>query len=156
MGGTIDKKYPASPGAYSFEIKDPASLEILNEAKSTTQVVYQTICQKDSQDILSKDRDRLVEYVEDNKDDLFIVTHGTDTLLETAGYLNDRISARVVLTGSFSPYAMKESDAAFNLGLAIGAVAYIPDKVHVAMNGFVAPASRVKRDLSSGKFVRLI
>lgn len=155
MGGTIDKQYPDGPGAYAFSIEGAASPTILNEAKVLYEVVFVTICKKDSQDILPEDREKLVEYIKKYEGDMFVITHGTDTLIETAIFLSQRISARAIITGSFSPYAMKGNDAAFNLGLALGAVSLISCKVHIAINGFVAPASQVKRDLATGNFYRV-
>jgi len=115
------------------------------------------ICQKDSQDITAEDRAALVEAIGKWDGQRVLITHGTDTMLDSAAYLlengGDALADKtVVLTGSYKPECFKGSDAAFNLGVAIGALQLVPCGVYVSMNGLVHEASNVRRDLESGYF----
>ena len=158
MGGTIDKDYPRSTKGYAFEIDEVAAARVL-EALPFFGLRFSTIsiCRKDSTEIDDADRQRLVEAVRRSSSKRVVVTHGTDTLLETAQWLASSGAAAgkaVVLTGAMKPERFKDSDACFNLGAAVGATAVLPaGAVYVTMGGRVVDAARCRRDLETGMFV---
>ncbi len=159
-GGTIDKDYPRLTRGYAFEIADPAVLRVL--AKVATGFAYNivTVCRKDSTEILPSDREAMFAAVASSRNRLVIVTHGTDTLIETAVYLGRKMRSQsalrdrvVIVTGAMKPQKFVDSDAAFNIGVAVGASGALLPGAYVAMNGCVRPASTVQRDYKTGQFV---
>ena len=167
-GGTIDKDYPKTTNGWGFEIGEPAFQRFLDERLSPS-FQYETavVCQKDSTEITNEDRLALVKEIEfrlekgqesDNQIDGVIITHGTDTMAETAGYVakvseNHRVP--IVLTGSMRPERFSNSDADCNLGMAIATVQMAPlGFVGICMHGRVLSYDEVDRDLETGKFVK--
>jgi len=154
-GGTIDKDYPRSKGGYAFEITDPAVERIIKNVDCGFTFDIATVCRKDSQHIDDEDREELVKAIEKSDSQRFIVTHGSDTLIETAKYLDRAglsVGKVVIVTGAMRPEHFRNSDAHFNVGVAMGAVNVLWSGVYVAMNGRVIEASRAQRDLRTGLF----
>ena len=152
-GGTIDKDYPRKQGGYAFEFGEPAMKRILE--KLDTQIEYEIITafQKDSLDILEEDRQQLVDVIDNRDEEKIIITHGTDTLIETAQYLDNRIKNRsIILTGAMRPQRFSNSDAAINLGMALAAVQLLHEGVYICIQGLVKQASLMRRNLESGSF----
>jgi len=156
-GGTIDKRYPRRPGAYAFEIEAPALPIILTQAKVDTRAFQvSTFCRKDSQEITLADREDLASFIAALDAPRILISHGTDTLLETAQFLFTRnLPKAIVLFGAFVPFVEKESDAAFQTGFALAALKHCPQGVFVAMHGDLLPAQEAVRDLKTGKFLKL-
>ncbi|XP_071963352.1 probable L-asparaginase periplasmic [Antedon mediterranea] len=154
-GGTIDKNYPKRAGAYAFEIGSPASQEIVDAAYPSIKIEYGSVFRKDSQEINQQDRELLYEVCKAAIQSSIVITHGTDTLLETAVYLgNKALKKTIILTGSFRPATFKNSDANFNLGVALGALQCISTYgVYVAMNCQVFQWNQVTRNLDTGNFI---
>ncbi|KAI8788507.1 L-asparaginase [Biomphalaria glabrata] len=164
-GGTIDKLYPQHPGAYGFEIGPPAVINILPRAAPYLSCTVESICSKDSQEITDADREDILRCVVDANQQLVLITHGTDTICETARYLaragvgqgkdfgpgvGEKI---VVLTGAVKPECMKDSDADFNIGFALGVLqASTSPGVYVAMEGSIVSGMHVVRN-KDGKFL---
>jgi len=152
-GGTIDKDYPRSTGGYAFEIDEPAVGRILQE-HSFLSIKYKiiSVCKKDSTDIDNQDRERICEVIRKEKSLMqrFLITHGTDTLLETANYIEDSgcchpttsgdDGAVVVCTGAMKPERFKDSDATFNIGGSITALGILelPKKIERPLRRFKA------------------
>ncbi len=134
-GGTIDKKYPQKTGAYAFEIDDAAFIPILAKAKVKFDFKTITLFQKDSQEITNNDRIKLLDFCEKSLHNKIILTHGTDTMMETAKFLSNIENKTIVITGSHLPECVNGSDADFNLGVAVGAVNALSNGVYIAMNG---------------------
>jgi len=153
-GGTIDKDYPKTVKGYNFEITEAAVKRILQRIKIDYKFEIITFIQKDSQDITNNDRRKLIELCKKTKYDKIIITHGTDTMIETAKQLSVIMNKKIILTGAFIPEKFKDSDADFNVGCAIGAIEYVPFGVYIAMNGMVLHHNEVKRNLKTGQFVR--
>jgi len=156
-GGTIDKDYPRLVGGYAFEIGDPAVTRLLRDASPAafTHDVL-SVCRKDSQEMTVEDRQALVEAIRRVGSAKFIVTHGTDTMIETAQYVASAkgiVNKTVVFTGAMRPAKMVDSDASFNLGCAVGALGVLGAGVYLAMNGRVYEAGSVRRDGRTGLFV---
>jgi L-asparaginase len=100
-----------------------------------------------------KDRERILEACQKADADKIVVTHGTDTMIETARKLSRVKNKAIVLTGAMKPEKFVDSDASFNVGAALGALSVLSNGVYVAMNGLVLPWNKVKRDERSGRFV---
>lgn len=168
-GGTIDKDYPKTTNGWGFEIGEPAFRRLLEENLSPS-FEYEcfTVCQKDSTEITDDDRSamrqeidkRLTEGIETNSAfQGVILTHGTDTMADTARYLANSStidkSVPIVITGSMRPERFSNSDADCNLGMAIAAVQMATcDFVGICMHGLVLSHEMVDRDLETGKFIR--
>ncbi len=170
-GGTIDKDYPKTTNGWGFEIGEPAFRRLLEERLSPSfEYEFNMVCQKDSTEITDDDRsamkleinDRLTKGLQTgNPIDGVILTHGTDTMAETARYLaqdtttTSNRSVPIVITGSMRPERFSNSDADCNLGMAIAAVQTAPDGfVGICMHGLVLSHDAVDRDLQTGKFIK--
>mmetsp|Transcript_13561 Transcript_13561/g.49325 ORF Transcript_13561/g.49325 Transcript_13561/m.49325 type:complete len:168 (+) Transcript_13561:52-555(+) len=156
-GGTIDKDYPRAVGGYAFEIAQPASGRVIRQANVAFLYRELTCCKKDSQNITDADRTHLLHQIEDLPEDeaKVVVTHGSDTLIETACFLERNIEKykTVVLTGSLKPEKFVDSDATFNLGFAVGCAQVLGPGVYVAMSGMLHKPSEVARDATTGRFI---
>lgn len=152
-GGTIDKDYPRNTKGWAFEIGEPAFHRILQRIDPSFNYDIKSLVQKDSQEITIQDREFLVESLNSIASKYVIITHGTDTMVESARFLHKYIHDKVIIiTGAMRPERFTNSDAEFNLGCAIGAVFNLDTGVYIAMNGIVKNFADIKRDLESGKF----
>eukprot|EP00462_Mataza_sp_D1_P007146 CAMPEP_0175123116 /NCGR_PEP_ID=MMETSP0087-20121206/2072_1 /TAXON_ID=136419 /ORGANISM="Unknown Unknown, Strain D1" /LENGTH=132 /DNA_ID=CAMNT_0016404787 /DNA_START=144 /DNA_END=542 /DNA_ORIENTATION=- len=118
-------------------------------------VEHAQVCKKDSQQIDDKDRAAIVELVR-NHDGHVLITHGTDTMVETGLALKSAGVAQrraVVITGALHPETFKDTDAHFNIGTAVGALNLLHSGVFIAMSGRIYDVSAVKRDPLTGQFV---
>jgi len=150
LGGTIDKVYFDDLSQY--EVGEPQAGEILKEAKAAIEFTITEITRKDSLRLTGADRQALRSRVEADPNRHILVTHGTDTMTETAESLLDLPGKVIVFTGALSPARFKGSDAPFNLGCAVGAVQSLPDGVYVCMNGLVFKAGHVRKNRDAGRF----
>jgi len=141
-GGTIDKDYPAGNNnhGYSFEITTPAVKRVLEKIK-ILDFEYEIIecLKKDSLDITDADREKIKKTCMETPNDKIIITHGTDTMDQTAKCLSSITGKTIVLTGAMRPEKFADSDTDFNIGLAIGAICSLSDGVYIAMYGRVKP-----------------
>jgi L-asparaginase len=156
VGGTIDKVYSVTG---SLEIGDPAATWLLEQGRADIVDCVTAVVTKDSLDLTDADRAQIAGTLRGlPADTAAVVTHGTDTMADTARYLADRGSLpegqTVVLTGAVQPAVMRDSDALFNLGAALTSAQLLPGGVYVTMNGRVFPAREVVKDRSTGRFVR--
>jgi L-asparaginase len=154
-GGTIDKDYPKKIKGYGFEITEPAVRQILERINPAFEYEVISLLRKDSTDITVKDKKKIFEECEKADTDKIIITHGTDTMIDTAIFLSDVDKKTIVLTGAFKPEKFTNSDADFNVGAAVGAINALGYGVYIAMNWTVYKYDKVKRDKVSGKFVSL-
>jgi len=152
-GGSIDKDYPKSIKGYAFEITEPAVERILLRIQPEFNYTVTSLLKKDSQEITDDDRKILSDFCLKSKFKSIIITHGTDTMLETAKYLSVIKDKTIILTGSFKPEKFKETDADFNVGMAVGAIDFLPPGVYIAMNGKVRIFDKIKRNQKTGHFV---
>lgn len=152
-GGTIDKDYPRLQRGYAFEIAEPAVQRILEKANLAFEYEIQPLLKKDSMDIDDTDRQKIYETCERSSFDKIIITHGTDAMIETAKILASIQHKTIILTGALRPQRFSNTDADFNLGLAIGAINVLTEGVYIAMNGQIFPHDRVQRDEKTGQFV---
>jgi len=152
-GGTIDKDYPRSTKGYAFEIAGPAYLRLLDRLKPVFQFQSVPVLQKDSMEITAQDRLLLLDTINKLDNDRIIITHGTDTMLDTAQVLAGVVGKTIVITGAMRPERFVDSDAPINLGVAVGAVQVLEPGVYIAMNGLVTRWDLVMRNMESGQFL---
>ena len=153
-GGTFDKEYDEIRGRLYF--KHTHLPEMLRLARCRVDVEVETLMMVDSLDMTAADRRRVVEACRACPEDRIVVTHGTDTMAETARALvAARTGKTVVLTGAMIPYAFGSSDGLFNLGSALSFAQVLRPGVYVAMNGRVFAGDRVRKDRETGVFEEL-
>lgn len=152
-GGTIDKDYPKTQKGWAFEITNPAVERILEKLNPSFTFTILPLLQKDSMEINSADRQLLLDTCQKCPEDKIIITHGTDTMIETAQFLTTLQNKTIVITGALRPERFSNSDAPIHLGLAIGGVQCLPTGVYIAMHGLICPGNQAKRDPISGNFI---
>ena len=153
-GGTFDKEYNELTGALSF--KDTHVPEMLKLGRSRVAVTVQTIMMIDSLDMRDSDRAAIAEACRQSPESCIVITHGTDTMVDTAKVLAQHVSSKtIVLTGAMIPYAFGSSDGLFNLGSALSFVQVLPHGVYIAMNGQYFRWDRVKKNRETGIFERM-
>ncbi len=152
-GGTIDKIYHDAKSDY--EVGDPQVIGLLQEAHATFEYELVSLFRKDSLDLTEADRSEIVAAAEDTKAGRIVITHGTDTMVETAERLRGISGKVIVLTGSLAPARFKASDAEFNLGMAVAAVQCLDPGVYIAMNGHVFTAGSVIKNRTENRFERV-
>jgi L-asparaginase len=150
-GGTFDKEYDELTGRLFF--KDTHLPEMLRLARCRAPLALQPLMMIDSLDMTEVDRRRIVEACRTCAETRLVITHGTDTMVETAGaLLAAGLGKTVVLTGAMVPYAFGSSDGLFNLGSALSFAQVLPPGVYVAMNGRCFPGDKVHKDRAHGVF----
>jgi L-asparaginase len=150
-GGTFDKQYDEITGRLYF--RDTHVPEMLRLGRSRVEVSIHTLMMIDSLEMTGVDRARLADYCRGCAEERIVITHGTDTMVETAGVLAAGVPGKtLVLTGAMVPYAFGSSDGLFNLGSALSFAQVLPAGVYVAMNGTAFPWNRVRKNRSTGFF----
>lgn len=152
-GGTIDKVYLDAKGGYA--VGKPMVDQILQEARAQVPVEVVELMRKDSLEMTAEDRLRVVSAVAAASSAHIVITHGTDTMVETGLALQSIAGKTIVLTGALQPGRFADSDAAFNLGMAIAAVQTLAAGVYLAANGQIFAAGRVRKDAAANRFVAL-
>jgi L-asparaginase len=127
--------------------------KVLDGANVTHPYRIVELLRKDSLELTDEDRQRLKETVAALDEQRVVITHGTDTMTDSAGVLAPISGKTIVLTGALSPARFAESDATFNIGMAFAAVQSLPPGVYVAMNGRVFSGDAVKKDREQRRFV---
>jgi L-asparaginase len=151
-GGTIDKDYPKSTKGYAFEIHEPAVKRILQKLNPSFNFKIQTILKKDSLEINEIDRDIILKTCNSAKENKIIITHGTDTIGETAEFLSSIKNKTIILTGSMRPQRFSNSDADLNIGIAIGGIQAINKGVYIALHGLIIPYNQLSRNMETGQY----
>ncbi len=152
-GGTIDKDYPHTTKGWAFEFGEPATNRILEKLNPSFEYEVITSCQKDSLEITNADRQSLADLINRHDNDKFIITHGTDTMIETAKFLNEHLYDKlIVITGAMRPERFSNSEAPVNVGSAIATANLMDKGVYIAMHGIVKLHSEIKRNLETGKY----
>src|SRR5262249_34899671 len=151
-GGTFDKRYDELNGALSF--KETHLPEMLRLGRSRVDVAVETLMMIDSLDMTAADRARIVERCRDASEARIVITHGTDTMVETARALATAApplaKKTIVLTGAMVPYAFGSSDGLFNLGSALSFVQALDPGVYIAMNGRQFRWDQVRKNKGTG------
>ena len=149
-GGTIDKIYFDDKSDY--QIGEPQIGNILRELGVAFQFTVIPIIRKDSLHISAEDRELIRATIAAQPVRHVLVTHGTDTMVETAAVLAAVSDKTIVLTGALSPSRFRGSDAEFNVGTAVGAVQSLPSGVYIAMNGRIWDPRRVRKNVAANRF----
>jgi L-asparaginase len=153
-GGTFDKEYNERDGTLYF--KDTHIAEMLRLGRSRVEVTIRTVMMVDSLEMNAADRALIVQNCLQSDEHRIVVTHGTDTMTETAAEIAHAVTGKtVVLTGAMIPYAFGSSDGLFNLGSALSFVQALPPGVYIAMNGKCFPWDRVRKNRERGEFEQL-
>jgi len=153
VGGTIDKVYFDGKGQY--QIGDPEIGKILEEGLVNIPYSITSICQKDSLDMTEEDREEIYKAIEQDDYRLFVLTHGTDTMVDTAKKLQTIKGKTIVLTGSMKPAKFKTSDATFNVGFALAAVQSLPEGVYIGMGGQIFHPDNTRKNREKSRFETL-
>jgi L-asparaginase len=149
-GGTIDKVYFDAKSEY--EVGPPQVVELLKEAHVTLDYEVESVLSKDSLDMTDDDRRMIRTRVAADACPRIVITHGTDTMVQTALALSDIPEKTIVLTGSMQPARFKVTDAAFNIGTALGAVQALPPGVYIIMNGRIFDPRRTRKNVRDNRF----
>ena len=150
-GGTFDKEYNELNGQLFF--KETHLSEMLLLGRSRIDVHIATLMMIDSLDMTDADRKIISDSCIATQEDKIVVTHGTDTMVETARYLAGKIDNKtIVLTGAMVPYKFGSSDGLFNLGSALAFVQTLPKGIYISMNGRYFIWDNVRKNKSAGEF----
>ena len=150
-GGTFDKEYDELTGQLYF--KDTHVAEMLKWGRCGLKVRTRTVMMVDSLDMTEEDRQLILQACRKAPENQIVITHGTDTMIETARVLAASITGKtIVLTGAMIPYAFGSSDGLFNLGSALSLVQALPTGVYIAMNGRYFQWDRVRKNPRIGAF----
>ena len=149
-GGTIDKLYFDAKS--EFQVGDPQVVEVLREAHVTVPYAVRQLMRKDSLDLTEADRRLIRETIAAAPHRHFVVTHGTDTMLDTARVLQSLSDKTIVLTGAMQPARFRFTDAVFNIGCAVMAVQLLPPGVYVTMNGRLFDPRRTVKNREQNRF----
>ena len=161
-GGTFDKRYAPLQGELGFA--DSHLAAIVERARLTVPTVVETVMQVDSLDMTDDHRARVLTACRASPETAIVITHGTDTMPETAAALGPHFDPHVdphvdpqagktiVLTGAMVPYSIAQSDALFNLGFACACAQTLAPGVWIAMNGRVHPWHSVRKNREAGVF----
>lgn len=150
-GGTFDKEYNELNGSLYF--KETHLQEMLEKGRSRLDLQTETLFMKDSLEFTDLDREKIQAACTAATSNRILITHGTDTMTQTAEYLANRIQDKtIVLTGAMIPYKFGSSDGMFNLGSALAFVQLLPPGVYISMNGKIFPAGHVRKNLARGEF----
>jgi L-asparaginase len=149
-GGTFDKVYYDALSDY--QIGEPQVEWILKQAGVNFSYEIESILKKDSLEITNQDRQYIVDKVKVQTCINIVITHGTDTMVETAQALKDVTDKVVVLVGAMQPARFKDSDAIYNIGFATSAASILSPGIYIAMNGQLFNADEVKKNRDAGRF----
>ena len=150
-GGTFDKEYNELRGELYF--RDTHIHEILELGRTSLDVQVKTLMMIDSLEMTDNDRKYILDSCKHAKEDLIIVTHGTDTMEVTAQVLGEaNLNKTIILTGAMIPYKFGSSDGLFNMGCALAYVQVLPAGVYVAMQGHYFPWNNVTKNRAGGFF----
>lgn len=152
-GGTVDKSYDQYKGVLSY--KASIISKLLIQSRCVIPYVIEELMLKDSLELNFSDRVLIREACKRVNEDIIIITHGTDTMVETANALSSIKNKTIILTGSIIPAVIENSDAMFNIGTAIAYSQSLPYGVYIAMNGIAFPHSDVKKNINLQAFENL-
>ena len=153
-GGTFDKEYNELNGKLFFE--DTHVPEMLDLGRCKLDVNIRTLMMIDSLEMNDDDREIIAHNCVQCEEDKIVITHGTDTMVETAKILAEKITDKtIVLTGAMIPYKFGSSDGLFNLGAALSFVQTLPNGIYISMNGKYFPWNNVRKNKELGLFESL-
>ncbi|NCF61429.1 MAG: asparaginase [Gammaproteobacteria bacterium] len=149
-GGTIDKIYFDDKSDY--QVGEPQISQILHAMHVAFDFEVTALMRKDSLHLGESDRQLIRATAEASETGHILITHGTDSMVETAEVLSDIPGKTIVLTGALNPARFRDSDAIFNIGCAVGAVQALSPGVYIAMNGKVWDPKHVRKNVRQNRF----
>ena len=149
-GGTIDKIYFDQKSEY--QVGDPQANGVLERANVVLDYEVESIIRKDSLDLTDEDRELIMRKVASAPFKRIVITHGTDTMIDTAKVLKKISGKTIVMTGSMYPAQFRDSDAVFNIGCAVTAVQILKPDVYIVMNGRIFEPHRVRKNVELNRF----
>lgn len=149
-GGTIDKVYFDQKSEY--QIGDPQASGLLERANVVLDYEVESLIKKDSLDFTDEDRELIRKTVESAPLERIVITHGTDTMIDTAKLLANISGKTIVMTGSMYPAQFRDSDAVFNIGSAVTAAQILEPGVYIAMNGRIFRPDQARKNRSLNRF----
>jgi L-asparaginase len=151
-GGTLDKVY--FDALSEFQVGAPVAGDILQRMNVALDVELIEVCRKDSLELTDGDREKLKSIIESSSAQRILITHGTDTMVNSAKTIGEQAGKVIVFTGAMQPAAFTNTDAIFNIGTAVGALMSpnTPDGCYIAMSGQVYGADDVKKNYDSKRF----
>jgi len=149
-GGTIDKIYFDQKSEY--QVGDPQAKGVLERANVVLDYEVESIIRKDSLDFTDEDRELIRQKVVSTPLKRVVITHGTDTMIDTAKVLRNISGKTIVMTGSMYPAEFRDSDAVFNIGCAITAVQILEPGVYIVMNGRIFNPHNVRKNVGLNRF----
>lgn len=149
-GGTIDKVYFDAKS--KFEVGEPQILEVLREANLSIEYQVTPLLRKDSLELTDADRQQIRQAVEASSARQIVITHGTDTMTDTARALTGIAGKSIVLTGAMQPARFRFTDAVFNIASAMMAAQILPEGVYIAMNGKVFDPATTRKNVEKNRF----
>lgn len=152
-GGTIDKNY--FDALSQFEVGESQIEHILTDGLVNFDYEVVSLFRKDSLDLTDDDRQQLKETIENDDARRFVISHGTDTMVETAAVLSGIPGKTIVLTGALSPARFRTTDAVFNVGMAVAAAQMAEPGVYLAISGQLFEASKVRKNRDRNRFERI-
>ena len=153
VGGTIDKIYFDAKSSY--EVGPPNITEVLSGLSLNLDYEVVSLMQKDSLEMTDADRETVRQAVTAAPENEIVITHGTDTMVDTARVLDTIPNKTIVLTGALSPALFKNSDAMFNIGAALTAAQTKLAGVYIAMTGVIFDYDKVRKDVENNRFMAL-
>jgi len=149
-GGTIDKIYFDQKSEY--QVGDPQAKGVLERANVVLDYDVESIIRKDSLDFTDKDRELIRQKVKSTQFERVVITHGTDTMVDTAKALKNISGKTIVMTGSMYPAQFRDSDAVFNIGSAVTAVQILESGIYIVMNGRIFKPHHVRKNVELNRF----
>jgi L-asparaginase len=150
-GGTIDKVYNPLNGDLIFSQSHIP--EIIDHSRCKINIITEVIMLKDSLFMNDSDRERILQICKSSNENKIVITHGTDTMVETAMLLGKNVNDKtIILTGAMVPYKFGVSDASFNLGFALASVQTLPSGIYIVMNGKIFEWNNVRKNKLLGEF----
>ena len=150
-GGTIDKIY--FDALSDYQIGEPVIGDLLKKMGVGFEFEVSSLLKKDSLELTDSDRQLIVDTVKASDSEHILVTHGTDTMVETGRWLHEQVpDKKIVLTGALQPAAFRETDAVFNIGCALGALQIVECGAYVSMNGQVFDVLKVRKNRQENRF----
>ena len=152
-GGTIDKTYNELTGELGFDALHSHLPKMLKQARCSRDIRCEQLFLLDSLEMTAQHRQEILQHCQSCDSDMILISHGTDTMAETAALLASHIDNKtIILFGAMIPFTIKGSDALFNLGTAIAAVQQSPLGCYISMNGKVFDALKVSKNRQQGVF----
>ena len=149
-GGTIDKVYFDKKSNY--EVGDPFVEKLLHKMNVNISFKVKSLMKIDSLDMTDIDREEILNYIKNSNANNFLITHGTDSIVETAIYLKKISDKTIVLTGSLKPAIFIDNDAIFNVGSALTSAQILKKGVYIVINGQVFNPDNVRKNLEKNIF----